>query len=153
VDLPHRMHQGLWPEVTHLPFLAGAARILSLFLCLGVHADIANEKTDLLTIVEALREYLTSSAVEQRCQGTRLLSETLISLSSRQLPQDDVHYLVAFYCDRLKDKVAVLPYVLRGLHAMVVNQRVSSDDVIVISRAIYSHVYNQVLFRAYSCAV
>jgi DNA repair/transcription protein MET18/MMS19 len=107
--------------------------------------DIANEKTDLLTIVEALREYLTSSAVEQRCQGTRLLSETLISLSSRQLPQDDVHYLVAFYCDRLKDKVAVLPYVLRGLHAMVVNQRVSSDDVIVISRAIYSHVYNQSL--------
>ena len=53
MDLPHRihrMHQGLWPEVTHLPFLAGAARILSL----SWRADIANEKTDLLTIVEAL---------------------------------------------------------------------------------------------------
>ena len=76
--------------------------------------------------------------MELRCQGTRLLSETLINLSSHQLPQDDgemqaqlntlgvilfvcspVHYLVAFYCDRLKDKVAVLPFVLRGLHAMV----------------------------------
>lgn len=30
-----------------------------------------------------------------------------------------VHYLTSFYCDRLRDRVEVLPYVLCGLHAMV----------------------------------
>ena len=82
------------------------------------------------------RMYLTSTAVDSRSQGTRLLSEVLTHLHSHPLPQDDgeycyvisteyslchsaVHYLASFYCDRLKDRVAVLPYVLRGLHAMV----------------------------------
>lgn len=86
------------------------------------------------------RVYLTSTGVDNRCQGTRLLSEVLTHLHSHTLPQDDrefhnrltnsslvnehdyltaVHYLALFYCDRLKDRVAVIPYVLRGLHAMV----------------------------------
>lgn len=30
-----------------------------------------------------------------------------------------VHYLVQFYCDRLKDRAVIIPQVLAGLHALV----------------------------------
>ena len=34
-------------------------------------------------------------------------------------PYSKVHYIVAFYCDRLKDKAIVIPHVLTGMHALV----------------------------------
>lgn len=87
-----------------------------------------------------VRVYLTSTNIDTRCSATKLLSAVLESLSYvRSLLPDDgefkafcelqtsfahfrsctVHYLVQFYCDRLKDHALVLPEVIVGLHALV----------------------------------
>ena len=88
------------------------------------------------------RIYLTSTNVDNRSLGTKLLSEVLTQVDTNCLNSDEgryikaysssllmpnawythtlsVHYIVAFYCDRLKDKAIVIPHVLTGLHALV----------------------------------
>lgn len=88
-----------------------------------------------------VRIYLTSTNVDNRSSGTRLLSEVLTQIDPNCLNSDEgwcvlrynlnpslilsihpphqVHYIVAFYCDRLKDKAIVIPHVLTGIHALV----------------------------------
>lgn len=52
----------------------------------GVRYQSLNESTCAICLC---RVYLTSTAVDNRCQGTRLLSEVLTHLHSHTLPQDD----------------------------------------------------------------
>lgn len=98
---------------------------------------------DLLKVVEALGVFLTSTNVENRSQGTRLLSEVLSHLHSHALSPDEVHYVVVFYCDRLKDRAVVIPAVLYGIQALVTYQKLEAEDVINVSRTIFKEVHNQ----------
>ena len=86
--------------------------------------------------------YLTNKDVDHRARGTKLLSALLQNLNNFDLRLDEgtcgvanaiflhvvmcicsfshaVHYLVTFYCDRLKDNPLVVPHVLNGLVALV----------------------------------
>lgn len=99
--------------------------------------------TDLVSIVEALGIYLTSKDIDNRAQGTRLLSELLTHLQQHVLSKDEVQYLGVFYCDRLKDSALITPYVLHGLMALVTNQQLFDEDVVIIVRALFRELHIQ----------
>jgi len=48
-----------------------------------------------------------------------LPSHNIMTLDSTHALISTVHYLVMFYCDRLRDRAVVVPHVLYGLHALV----------------------------------
>ena len=84
---------------------------------------------------------MTSTNVDNRSLGTKLLSEVLTQLDPGCLNSDEgwyvhfksmasqlipvpathtsVHYIIEFYCDRLKDKAVLIPHVLIGIHTLV----------------------------------
>jgi DNA repair/transcription protein MET18/MMS19 len=107
--------------------------------------NVSNGSVKIVTIVEQLGKYLTSTEISKRALGTQLLSKILTNLNEYHLLVDEVYYLVMFYCDRLKDTPSVTPHVLEGLLSMVTHQKLSSKDVVNIIRSINRELHNQSL--------
>lgn len=112
-----------------------------------IASSIIKGGADILELVRSLEVYLASVNVDSRCAATKLLSCVLERLDSSQLLVDeDVHYLVEFYCDRLKDRAIVLPYVLAGLHVLVAaGHGIATNDAVSISRRLFKEVHCQAL--------
>lgn len=75
-----------------------------------------------------------------------------------------VHYLSAFFCDRLKDSPLITPYVLQGLQALASNSpplplppphtpldhlqathhHLSDEDAVVVVRTVFKEIHTQV---------
>eukprot|EP00731_Ephydatia_muelleri_P021167 Em0013g894a len=110
---------------------------------------IKSKKSDLLTVIESLGGYLTSTVTKTRCKATELLSDILCNVCCPMvpnvLPQEDVHYLVTFYCARLCERTEVHPPALKGLHAMVCAQDLSEDSISTVAQTALREVYVQVL--------
>lgn len=62
---------------------------------------------------------LTDSNPEMRGKGTQILVEVLQKLPEDCLQESELHFMTAFFCDRLKDHNAVIPSVLQGILAIV----------------------------------
>lgn len=82
-------------------------------------SGIQSHSGDLLKLVEKLGPALTDKNPELREKGTQILAEVLQNLPRDCLQKSEVHFITAFFCDRLKDHNAVIPAALRGIHAVV----------------------------------
>eukprot|EP00731_Ephydatia_muelleri_P021191 Em0013g918a len=113
---------------------------------------IKSKKSDLLTVIESLGGYLTSTVTKTRCKATELLSDILCNVCCPMvpnvLPQEDVHYLVTFYCARLCERTEVHPPALKGLHAMVCAQDLSEDSISTVAQTALREVYVQSMGQA-----
>ncbi|KAL5470766.1 hypothetical protein EMCRGX_G028781 [Ephydatia muelleri] len=113
---------------------------------------IKSKKSDLLTVIESLGGYLTSTVTKTRCKATELLSDILCNVCCpmvpKVLPQEDVHYLVTFYCARLCERTEVHPPALKGLHAMVCAQDLSEDSISTVAQTALREVYVQSMGQA-----
>ncbi|KAG1677791.1 MMS19 nucleotide excision repair [Nymphon striatum] len=64
------------------------------------------------------RNCLTSTDVDDRCKGSRLLADIEHGLSKDFMSEKELEFVTAFFCDRLKDHHSVIPHVLYGLLAV-----------------------------------
>lgn len=80
--------------------------------------DILNDKYNIVNLIENLGFALTSPTIELRVNGTKLLSNILKNLPLNYLNEQQLYFIVTFYCDRLKDHHNVIPAVIDGILAL-----------------------------------
>lgn len=81
-----------------------------------LHQGIKSKAYSILKIVENLGILLVNKDTLLRKKGTHILSQCLGMLEKNYLTCQELEFLVAFYCDRLKDHHSVIPEVLLGLY-------------------------------------
>ncbi|KAG1659356.1 MMS19 nucleotide excision repair [Nymphon striatum] len=89
------------------------------------------------------RNCLTSTDVDDRCKGSRLLADIEHGLSKDFMSEKELEFVTAFFCDRLKDHHSVIPHVLYGLLAVCKCDNVGDSQVIKIIQAIFQEVHTQ----------
>lgn len=72
--------------------------------------------------------------------GTRFLSLTLAKLPPDYLSAVQLDFIVAFYCDRLKDHHNVIPAIIDGLTSLVQMKNLSDGSVTKIVTNFFQHV-------------
>jgi len=112
--------------------------------------DVRSGSLDLVTFVEELGPQLTSSDVDKRCHGVRLLSDVLHRLVGVPFQEKEVTLFCEFLCDRLKDHYTIIPHALFGILALVTNQNVQDTDCVKLIQTVFKEVHAQVIFtKAY----
>jgi hypothetical protein len=68
-----------------------------------------------------------------RATATLLLSEVIARLPELKLDEGALHFLSAFYADRLQDFPSISE-VLKGILALLINHTITDEDVVAIIR-------------------
>ncbi len=68
-----------------------------------------------------------------RATATLLLSEVIARLPALKLDEGALHFLSAFYADRLQDFPSISE-VLKGILALLTNHTITDEDVVAIIR-------------------
>ncbi|VDI02210.1 DNA repair/transcription protein MET18/MMS19 [Mytilus galloprovincialis] len=93
----------------------------------SVTKDIVNNEVKLVTFIENLQKYLTSTDVSIRSRCVRLIAEVLHQLPNSHLDEDEVELLVTYMCERLMDHHSVQPPALHALLALVTRSLLTFD--------------------------
>lgn len=109
--------------------------------------DLASKTYDISELVEALGFALTSTNVNDRLNGTRLLSETLYTVPKDVLKSEQLNFLVTFYVDRFKDHHSVIPSMLRGVLALIQMNNLPEDSTSKLLSGMFSQVACQSQLR------
>lgn len=81
--------------------------------------DILARRLQLVKLVEYLKDLLTDPEPSQRSKGILVLSSVLKEMPPDFLQEDEVRFIVVFFCDRLKDHHDVIPSALKGIFSIV----------------------------------
>ncbi|XP_034244485.1 MMS19 nucleotide excision repair protein homolog [Thrips palmi] len=87
--------------------------------CPSVSAEILARRLPLVKLVEFLKDLLTDPEPSQRAQGILVLSSALRDLPADFLREDEVRFIIEFFCDRLKDHHDVIPAALKGILTII----------------------------------
>ena len=101
-----------------------------------------------MKICEQLSFALTSNNVEQRVQGTWLLSHVLSKLSKDDLNAGQCEVLANFYAARLKDHHNVIPAIIEGIDALVHMKMMPGKSVVVILQSFFLNTTCQSQLRS-----
>ncbi|XP_017492934.1 PREDICTED: MMS19 nucleotide excision repair protein homolog isoform X2 [Rhagoletis zephyria] len=113
-----------------------------------VSTNIINGVYDISHVVEQMGFALTSPTLEQRVNGTKLLSFVLQGLPKDYLDRKQLEFVADFYTDRLKDQHSVLPAVIDGIHALVEMKELPAECVPKILNTFFKHTSCQSHQRA-----
>lgn len=105
--------------------------------------NVKDKKLKLHVLVELLASPLTDVAVSKRSAGTCFLVDVLDSLSVNYLTDEELSYFVAFFCDRLKDNVLVVPHAVRGLCVLSGSSRLPVGCAKQILASLFKEVQTQ----------
>ncbi|XP_026830696.1 MMS19 nucleotide excision repair protein homolog isoform X2 [Ooceraea biroi] len=105
--------------------------------------DIESGSMKFLTVVETLGSYITDQDNVTRGKGITVLSSVLSQLSQDYLTELELQYIVAFYCDRMKDHHSIIPPVLNGVLAIANMTRLPQSAPSSLLRAIFENVQCQ----------
>nr|XP_058954394.1 MMS19 nucleotide excision repair protein homolog [Pocillopora verrucosa] len=109
--------------------------------------DVRSGNLDLVTFVEKLGPQLTSTEVDKRCHGVRLLSEVLHRLVGFRFKEKEVTLFCEFLCDRLKDHYTIIPHALFGILALITNQDVTDAECLKLIQTLFKEVHVQSLLK------
>ncbi|XP_052102418.1 MMS19 nucleotide excision repair protein homolog isoform X1 [Mytilus californianus] len=119
----------------------------------SVTKDIVNNEVKLVTFIENLQKYLTSTDVSIRSRCVRLIAEVLHQLPNSHLNEDEVELLVTYMCERLMDHHSVQPPALYALLALSGCKNFPDGLASKICRIIFQNVQNQSLSQSDRCSV
>ncbi|XP_055375372.1 MMS19 nucleotide excision repair protein isoform X2 [Condylostylus longicornis] len=110
--------------------------------------DLKDGKYDISNFVESIGFALTSSAIEDRVNGTRLLSAVLNGIPEDALSDGQVKFIVDFYCDRIKDHHNVYPHIINGLLSIIQMKNLPEGSVTKIYVAFFQNLACQSQIRS-----
>ncbi|KAK9509368.1 hypothetical protein O3M35_006701 [Rhynocoris fuscipes] len=110
--------------------------------------EINEGKLTILDLVEGLSSYLTSTDEEKRRQGVLLLANILKQLSPNFLNEKEVNVLLQFFCDRLKDRLTVIPAALKGLESIALMENISDNAPFDIIMALSTNLTASTLMQS-----
>ncbi|KAI8061634.1 Dos2-interacting transcription regulator of RNA-Pol-II-domain-containing protein [Gongronella butleri] len=97
---------------------------------------------NLLQLIQAMGEHLTSDDDAVRAKAIGLLSYTLSNLDASSFNETAVSVLTNFYCDRLSDKSSVSP-ILEGLVALTGFASFTSANAVQVANRLFENVQVQ----------
>ncbi|KAI5740653.1 hypothetical protein M8J76_005886 [Diaphorina citri] len=98
---------------------------------------IKNKSCNVLNIVENLGILLVNKETSLRKKGTEILSKYLAMLDKDHLTEQELEFLVAFYCDRLKDHHSIIPDILLGLYHLCDMKQLPQDAYLKLYPAVF----------------
>lgn len=102
-------------------------------------SGIVKQNYDISQLVEALGFALTSTTVDMRVNGTKLLSTVLTELPRNHLNEKQLEFLTTFYTDRLKDQHNVIPAVIDGIDTLITMQHLPRASVPKLLQSFFQH--------------
>lgn len=124
--------------------LAEVSEPIDVALLASIVQGIADSSFDLLKLVEALGESLSSSSAPLRLRATDILASVFERLHGVQLTPADVAFLVQFLGQRMKDVATATP-VLRAVHALAFGQNAFLGNEVKVVRSIFAEFQFQSL--------
>ncbi|KAF2072489.1 hypothetical protein CYY_006198 [Polysphondylium violaceum] len=106
--------------------------------------SMSSKKIEIHSLVLSLGDYLKSRDSILRARGTLLLSEVLCRLPDLPLNQDQLHFLSAFFSDRLQD-YSCAAEVIKGLTGLLTNHTLEYPNNQKILRGIFTEVHPSTL--------
>ncbi|RZF43230.1 hypothetical protein LSTR_LSTR009034 [Laodelphax striatellus] len=123
--------------------------------CIQLGDDIMRGNLSILKLVEWLGPLLTNTRVTDREKGTLSLSYVLAALRPDFLPEKDLFFLTAFYCDRTLDHHSLSSAILQGItalikmdHLPVDSPKLTADSPKLIFSSIFANVHCQTLMQS-----
>ncbi|KAL1460567.1 hypothetical protein WDU94_012544 [Cyamophila willieti] len=98
---------------------------------------LTSRSFNVLEIVENLGILLVNKESSLRKKGTEILSNVLGMLDKHQLSERELEFLVAFYCDRLKDHHSIIPEILLGFYNLSNMNQLPQDAYIKMFPVIF----------------
>ncbi|KAI4493219.1 hypothetical protein M0802_009507 [Mischocyttarus mexicanus] len=114
-----------------------------LSVCKDIALEIQLGNLKLHTLVQELGPFVTNEVVSTREGGITALSSVLSELPNDYLNESEVHFIVVFYCDRLKDHHTILPAVIRGILTIVQMKNLPHDAPVDLFTNMFQHVQCQ----------
>ncbi|KAK7573753.1 hypothetical protein V9T40_010944 [Parthenolecanium corni] len=102
----------------------------------SVVTDITNGHSSILKVVESLNDILTNQDLTIRRGGVEILTTILSELPENVLNAEEIKYFIDFYCCLLLDHHSFIPFILKGLLALVKMQQLPDHVVSKIFTAI-----------------
>lgn len=104
--------------------------------CPTLAQDISQQRLNLLTLVEHLKDVLTDPEPSQRAVGTLVLATVLRDLPKDFVREDELKFITAFFCDRLKDHHDVIPAALKGILSILQMKNTAKESPAEILRSL-----------------
>lgn len=101
---------------------------------------LVHHKEDISKVVDELGPALTNKDVEIRLKGTKFLSDLLQNLPSDLLDEEQLKFIVTFFCDRMKDHHSVAPQVVVGLLSIVKMKNLPRSSPAVILQHLFANI-------------
>lgn len=108
--------------------------------CPSLASDIVARRFTLVGLVENLKDLLTDPEPSQRAVGLGVLSSVLQELPVDFLREDELQFVVTFFCDRLKDHHDVVPAALRGIRSILRMTGLTAEQPVQILRSIMLNI-------------
>ncbi|XP_015188175.1 PREDICTED: MMS19 nucleotide excision repair protein homolog [Polistes dominula] len=118
-------------------------RLALLSLCKDIALEIQRGNVKLCTLVEELGPFVTNEVVNIRERGITTLSYILSEIPNDFLNESELHFIIVFYCDRLKDHHTILPAVIRGILTIVQMINLPHDAPVYLFTNMFEHVQCQ----------
>ncbi|XP_078052901.1 MMS19 nucleotide excision repair protein isoform X2 [Augochlora pura] len=111
--------------------------------CQEIASEIQCGDTKLYAVVEELGPFVTDKDCDTREKGIDALSSILSHLPKEYLNENELGFVTAFYCDRLKDHHSIIPSVLRGILSLVEMKHLPQNSPERLIRVLFEHVQCQ----------
>ncbi|XP_026674112.1 MMS19 nucleotide excision repair protein homolog isoform X2 [Ceratina calcarata] len=112
-------------------------------VCQEIALEIQSGHVKLYDIVETLGPLITDTDIEVREKGICAISTILSHLPNDYLNENELSFIVSFYCNRLKGHYSIIPKVLTGILATVQMTHLSKDSPERLLRTFFDNVYCQ----------
>lgn len=101
---------------------------------------LTKHKEDISKVVEELGPALTHNDVEIRLKAMKFLSDLLNGLPDDLLDENQLKFITAFYCDRMKDHHSIAPQVVIGLVKIVRMKYLPRSSPVEILRNLFANI-------------
>lgn len=97
------------------PIVNHISRIIKVYF----FAEVTNGHCSILKVVESLNDIINNEDLSIRRSGIDILTTILAELPDNLLNTEEIKYFVDFHCCLLLDHHSFIPFVLKGLLALV----------------------------------
>lgn len=118
-------------------------RLALLSICKNIALEIQLGNLKLYTLVKELGPLVTNEVVNVRERGITALSSILSEIPNDFLNESELHFIIEFYSDRLKDHHTILPAVIRGILTIVKMTNLPHDAPVYLFTNMFEHVQCQ----------
>lgn len=101
---------------------------------------LVKKRGDISMVLEELGPALTHKDTEIRLKAMKFFSDLLKNIPNDFLKQEQLTFIIQFYCDRMKDHHSIAPQVICGLLAIVQMKNFPRSNIVQILQLLFAQI-------------